>query len=195
MKFDHISLSGSLIHNRRHARKYRTWFPREMRTIDVVSSAREDTSMNRIVATMSILADDGLCPTVNANSMIGARSSINAWRASHAQSPKSRVMPGCAAEYRVTSSDTDWRAASRAKWPINAHLEGIVSKRKAAPYRSGEYRDWHKIKTAAWRTANPDAGRRRSWKRRGPRARRSTSEIGPIGRWHSSRCPTREACD
>jgi bifunctional non-homologous end joining protein LigD len=33
-------------------------------------------------------------------------------------------------------------------------LEGIVSKRRAAPYRSGECRDWRKIKTAAWRVAN-----------------------------------------
>jgi hypothetical protein len=110
---------------------------------------------------------------MTANSMIGARSSISAWRASHAQSPK----------YRVTSSDTNCRAANRAKWPINAHLEGIVSKRKATPYRSGEYRDWYKIKTAAWRTANldpnPDAGRRRSWKLHGPWARRSTRRDRP----------------
>ena len=33
-------------------------------------------------------------------------------------------------------------------------LEGIVSKRRDAPYRSGECRDWRKIKTAAWRDAN-----------------------------------------
>jgi ATP-dependent DNA ligase len=33
-------------------------------------------------------------------------------------------------------------------------LEGIVSKRRDAPYRSGECRDWVKIKTAAWREAN-----------------------------------------
>lgn len=29
-------------------------------------------------------------------------------------------------------------------------IEGIVSKRRAAPYRSGECRDWRKVKTAAW---------------------------------------------
>jgi bifunctional non-homologous end joining protein LigD len=33
-------------------------------------------------------------------------------------------------------------------------LEGVVSKRRDAPYRSGECRDWRKVKTAAWREAN-----------------------------------------
>ena len=33
-------------------------------------------------------------------------------------------------------------------------LEGIVSKRRAAPYRSGESNDWRKVKTVAWREAN-----------------------------------------
>jgi bifunctional non-homologous end joining protein LigD len=33
-------------------------------------------------------------------------------------------------------------------------LEGIVSKRKTAPYRSGESSDWVKVKTAAWRETN-----------------------------------------
>jgi ATP-dependent DNA ligase len=33
-------------------------------------------------------------------------------------------------------------------------LEGIVSKRRSAPYRSGEGCGWHKVKTAAWREAN-----------------------------------------
>ena len=32
--------------------------------------------------------------------------------------------------------------------------EGIVSKRRTAPYRSGECRDWRKVKTVAWREAN-----------------------------------------
>jgi hypothetical protein len=102
--------------------------------------------MNRIVATMSILVDAGVC-THRQNLLLttrGARENdgqFHDWREEfykrlarfHAQSPKSRVMPGCAAEYRVTSSDTDWRAASRAKWPIKAHLEGIVSNRKRRP--------------------------------------------------------------
>jgi bifunctional non-homologous end joining protein LigD len=38
-------------------------------------------------------------------------------------------------------------------------LEGIVSKRRAAPYRSGECRDWVKVKTAAWREANRERWR------------------------------------
>src|SRR5215510_3133557 len=32
-------------------------------------------------------------------------------------------------------------------------LEGVVSKRHDAPYRSGDCRDWRKVKTAAWREA------------------------------------------
>ena len=38
-------------------------------------------------------------------------------------------------------------------------LEGIVSKRRAAPYRSGECRDWRKVKTVAWREANRERWR------------------------------------
>jgi bifunctional non-homologous end joining protein LigD len=38
-------------------------------------------------------------------------------------------------------------------------LEGVVSKRCDAPYRSGACRDWRKIKTAAWRETN-----RETWK-------------------------------
>ena len=33
-------------------------------------------------------------------------------------------------------------------------LEGVVSKRRDAPYRSGECRDWRKVKTVAGRVAN-----------------------------------------
>ena len=36
-------------------------------------------------------------------------------------------------------------------------IEGIVSKRKDAPYRSGKC-DWVKVKTRAWREANRDRG-------------------------------------
>ena len=35
-------------------------------------------------------------------------------------------------------------------------LEGIVSKRKAAPYRSWPRADWVKVKTKVWREANAD---------------------------------------
>jgi len=38
-------------------------------------------------------------------------------------------------------------------------LEGVVSKRRDAPYRSGDCRDWRKIKTAAWREANRERWR------------------------------------
>jgi len=33
-------------------------------------------------------------------------------------------------------------------------LEGVVSKRRSAPYRSGRCREWRKVKTVAWREAN-----------------------------------------
>ena len=38
-------------------------------------------------------------------------------------------------------------------------LEGIVSKRKASRYCSGECRDWIKVKTEAWREANRERWR------------------------------------
>jgi bifunctional non-homologous end joining protein LigD len=38
-------------------------------------------------------------------------------------------------------------------------LEGIVSKRRDAPYRSGECSDWRKVKTAAWRKASRERWR------------------------------------
>ena len=38
-------------------------------------------------------------------------------------------------------------------------LEGIVSKRRDAPYRSGECRDWRKVKTLVWREANRERWR------------------------------------
>ena len=38
-------------------------------------------------------------------------------------------------------------------------LQGIVSKRRAAPYRTGDCRDWVKVKTAHWRTASQERWR------------------------------------
>src|SRR5262249_7267963 len=38
-------------------------------------------------------------------------------------------------------------------------LEGIVSKRRDAPYRSGECRDWRKVKTISWREASRERWR------------------------------------
>jgi len=38
-------------------------------------------------------------------------------------------------------------------------LEGLVSKRSYAPYRSGECLDWRKVKTADWREADRERWR------------------------------------
>jgi ATP-dependent DNA ligase len=38
-------------------------------------------------------------------------------------------------------------------------LEGVVSKRRDAPYRCGECGDWRKVKTIAWREANRERWR------------------------------------
>ena len=38
-------------------------------------------------------------------------------------------------------------------------LEGVVSKRRDAPYRSGSCRGWRKVKTAVWREANRERWR------------------------------------
>jgi bifunctional non-homologous end joining protein LigD len=38
-------------------------------------------------------------------------------------------------------------------------IEGVVSKRRDTPYRSGECRDWRKVKTQAWREANRERWR------------------------------------
>ena len=43
-------------------------------------------------------------------------------------------------------------------------LEGIVSKRRDAPYRSGPSRDWVKTKTEAWREANRERWRVAAWR-------------------------------
>ena len=38
-------------------------------------------------------------------------------------------------------------------------MEGVVSKRRDAPYRSGACRGWRKVKTVAWREANRERWR------------------------------------
>jgi len=38
-------------------------------------------------------------------------------------------------------------------------FEGVVSKRRSAPYRSGRCRGWRKVKTVAWREANRERWR------------------------------------
>jgi bifunctional non-homologous end joining protein LigD len=39
---------------------------------------------------------------------------------------------------------------------VELGLEGIVSKKRDQPYRSGKNTGWIKVKTAAWREANRD---------------------------------------
>ena len=50
-------------------------------------------------------------------------------------------------------------------WPAGTCVafEGVVSKRRDAPYRYGECRDWRKVKTLVWREANKE--RRRLFER------------------------------
>jgi hypothetical protein len=55
----------------------------------------------------------------------------------------------------VASRDFDVQPKRR---PVG-NLTALVSKRRDAPYRSGEYRDWRKVKTAAWLEANRDRWR------------------------------------
>jgi len=43
--------------------------------------------------------------------------------------------------------------------PRNEAFEGVVSKRRDAPYRCGECGDWRKVKTIAWREANRERWR------------------------------------
>jgi bifunctional non-homologous end joining protein LigD len=42
-------------------------------------------------------------------------------------------------------------------------LEGIVSKQRISPYRSGACSDWLKVKTVTWRDANRDRWRLFEW--------------------------------
>lgn len=50
---------------------------------------------------------------------------------------------------------------------VKLGLEGIVSKRREQPYRSGPNSGWVKVKTAAWREANRDRWEMFLDKRRG----------------------------
>jgi bifunctional non-homologous end joining protein LigD len=45
------------------------------------------------------------------------------------------------------------------KAPDRMKLEGIVSKRRNAPYRSGKQCDWIKVKCETWRDANRERWR------------------------------------
>jgi bifunctional non-homologous end joining protein LigD len=63
---------------------------------------------------------------------------------------------GCAA---VTPSELFEDGLALLRVAEERGLEGIVSKRRDAPYRSGECRDWRKVKTTAWREANRERWR------------------------------------
>jgi len=39
-----------------------------------------------------------------------------------------------------------------------ARHEGVVSKHRSAPYRSGRRRGWRKVNTVSWREANRESG-------------------------------------
>jgi bifunctional non-homologous end joining protein LigD len=58
---------------------------------------------------------------------------------------------GCPA---VSASETFVDGIALLRAAEEHRLEGVVSKRRNAPYRSGDCRDWRKIKTAAWHEAN-----------------------------------------
>ena len=58
---------------------------------------------------------------------------------------------GCPA---VSASETFADGMALLRAAEEHRLEGVVSKRCDAPYRSGDCRDWRKVKTAAWREAN-----------------------------------------
>jgi hypothetical protein len=53
-------------------------------------------------------------------------------------------------------------------------LEGVVSKRQGAPYRSGKCQDWRKVKTLAWREANRERWRPPQMNEAGDPGERST---------------------
>ena len=53
---------------------------------------------------------------------------------------------------RYSESFEDGRALLEAA--IGLGLEGVVSKKRSSPYRSGPCRDWVKVKSAVWREAN-----------------------------------------
>ena len=56
------------------------------------------------------------------------------------------------AHVRYSESFEDGQALLKAA--IGLGLEGVVSKKRGSPYRSGPCRDWVKVKIAIWREAN-----------------------------------------
>jgi bifunctional non-homologous end joining protein LigD len=62
---------------------------------------------------------------------------------------------GCPA---VSASETFADGMALLRAAEEHRLEGVVSKRCDAPYRSGDFRDWRKVKTAAWREGTSNGG-------------------------------------
>jgi bifunctional non-homologous end joining protein LigD len=56
------------------------------------------------------------------------------------------------AHVRYSESFEDGQALLEAA--IGLELEGVVSKKRSSPYRSGPCRDWVKVKSAVWCEAN-----------------------------------------
>jgi hypothetical protein len=57
-------------------------------------------------------------------------------------------------------TDGSWNSHSPGEREGDSHPEtSVVSKRRDAAYRSGECRDWRKVKTLAWREANRERWR------------------------------------
>jgi bifunctional non-homologous end joining protein LigD len=63
---------------------------------------------------------------------------------------------GCAA---ISLSETFEDGMALLRVAEQRGLEGLVSKRRDAPYRSGECPDWRKVKTTVWREANRERWR------------------------------------
>jgi bifunctional non-homologous end joining protein LigD len=63
---------------------------------------------------------------------------------------------GCSA---VSASETFADGIALLRVAEQRGFEGVVSKRRDAPYRSDDCRDWRKVKTAAWREANKERWR------------------------------------
>jgi hypothetical protein len=60
---------------------------------------------------------------------------------------------------RMRAGCTSWRASMTALNADRIRLEGIVSKRRDASYRSGKQCGWVKVKCATWRKANKERWR------------------------------------
>jgi Bacterial protein of unknown function (DUF924) len=71
---------------------------------------------------------------------------------------RTALYPAIDSHKREASSCFWSKAPTRTAKAERYGLEGVVSKRRAAPYQSGESRDWLKVETAAFREANRGGG-------------------------------------